>query len=142
MKKTVIITLLIFCSALHANALSITSTATSTFFGDEYSYEFIIDDGNTDDGIFNATLLNTSYGSLSGAVIDLFAFNMNAFLDMGYSDNLYPDESLNNKLENTLLVGYGTGIDFVTYYDLVLRLEYSFNRMSEHGFFVHFMAPI
>ena len=70
------------------------------------------------------------------------AIYLNAFVDMGYADNIYADKSLNNELENSLLIGYGTGIDFVTYYDLVLRLEYSFNRMNEHGFFVHFMAPI
>jgi hypothetical protein len=71
-----------------------------------------------------------------------FAIYLNAFLDVGFADNIYRDRSLNNELENSLLIGYGTGIDFVTYYDLVLRLEYSFNRMNEHGFFLHFMAPI
>lgn len=71
-----------------------------------------------------------------------YAFYLNAFFDMGFVDNFYPDPTLNNQLENSLLIGYGVGIDFVTYYDLVLRLEYSFNRMNEHGFFLHFMAPI
>lgn len=71
-----------------------------------------------------------------------YAFYLNAFFDMGFVDNFYPDPSLNNGLENSLLIGYGLGIDFVTYYDLVLRMEYSVNRMREHGFFIHFMAPI
>jgi outer membrane protein assembly factor BamA len=71
-----------------------------------------------------------------------FAIYLNAFLDMGFADNIYHDKSLNNELENTLLVGYGAGLDFVSYYDLVLRVEYSFNRMNEHGIFLHFMAPI
>ncbi|MEE4256392.1 MAG: POTRA domain-containing protein [Bacteroidales bacterium] len=71
-----------------------------------------------------------------------YAFYLNAFFDMGFVDNFHPDPSLNNGLENTLLIGYGLGIDFVTYYDLVLRMEYSVNRMNEHGFFLHFMAPI
>ncbi|RLD80945.1 MAG: hypothetical protein DRJ15_05750 [Bacteroidetes bacterium] len=71
-----------------------------------------------------------------------YAFYLNAFFDMGFVDNFYPDPALNNQLENSLLIGYGVGIDFVTYYDLVLRLEYSFNRMNEHGFFLHFMASI
>jgi hypothetical protein len=29
------------------------------------------------------------------------------------------------------------GLDFITYYDLVLRFEYSFNKMKESGFFIH-----
>jgi len=71
-----------------------------------------------------------------------YAFYLNAFFDMGFVDNFYPDPDHNNQLENSLLIGYGIGLDFVTYYDLVFRFEYSFNRMNEHGFFLHFMAPI
>jgi outer membrane protein assembly factor BamA len=47
----------------------------------------------------------------------------------------------NNPLSNTWLYGYGAGIDYVTYYDLVFRFEYSFNHLGEHGFFVNFAAP-
>ena len=71
-----------------------------------------------------------------------YAFYLNAFFDMGFADKFINQAELNNQLENTLLIGYGLGIDFVTYYDLVFRLEYSFNRMNEHGFFLHFIAPI
>lgn len=71
-----------------------------------------------------------------------YAFYLNAFLDLGFVDQANPQPSLNNELENSLLMGYGLGIDFVTYYDLVFRIEYSFNRMNEHGFFLHFTAPI
>lgn len=71
-----------------------------------------------------------------------YAFYLNAFVDLGFADNIYPDPSLDNQLENKLLLGYGLGLDFVTYYDLVFRFEYSFNRMGEQGFYLHFMAPI
>ena len=71
-----------------------------------------------------------------------YAFYLNAFFDIGYVDQMYPRPELNNSLENTLLAGYGLGIDFVTYYDMVFRFEYSFNIINEHGFFLHFMAPI
>ncbi len=71
-----------------------------------------------------------------------YAFYLNAFIDMGYADNLRPLQSAGNELENTLLVGYGLGLDLVTYYDIVVRIEYAFNRMNEHGLFLHFMAPI
>jgi outer membrane protein assembly factor BamA len=71
-----------------------------------------------------------------------YAFYLNAFLDMGFAYNFYSRQELNNDLENHFLLGYGLGLDFVTYYDIVWRIEYSFNRMNEHGFFLHFTAPI
>jgi len=40
------------------------------------------------------------------------------------------------------MIGFGAGIDFVTYYDKVLRVEYSINRMGEKGLFIHFMTSI
>lgn len=60
--------------------------------------------------------------------------------DAGYAkDDLYYQA---NSLANELIYGYGAGIDYVTYYDIVFRFEYSFNKMLEHGFFVHFEAGI
>ncbi len=71
-----------------------------------------------------------------------YAFYLNAFLDVGFAYNFHARKELNNDLENRLLIGYGLGLDIVTYYDIVWRIEYSFNRMNEHGFFLHFTAPI
>jgi outer membrane protein assembly factor BamA len=45
-------------------------------------------------------------------------------------------------LNNHLLTGGGIGADFVTAYDLVMRIEYSMNHLKEHGFFLHFQAPV
>lgn len=65
-----------------------------------------------------------------------YALYLNAFVDGGYAeDNLYSEQ---NKLSNKIIIGYGLGLDFVSYYDIVLRLEYSFNIESENGFFVQF----
>ena len=47
----------------------------------------------------------------------------------------------NNHLSNKWLAGYGIGLDYVTYYDLVFRFEYSINDLGEHGFFLNFAAP-
>ncbi|MEP7264645.1 MAG: POTRA domain-containing protein [Bacteroidota bacterium] len=49
--------------------------------------------------------------------------------------------SKDNPLSNTWLTGYSAGIDYVTYYDLVFRFEYSINHLGEHGFFINFAAP-
>lgn len=69
-----------------------------------------------------------------------YAFYLNANFDMGYArDRQF---SRQNPLGNTWLMGYGVGLDYVTYYNLMFRLEYSFNKLGESGFFIHFTAPI
>ena len=42
---------------------------------------------------------------------------------------------------NEFLYGYGLGLDFVTYYDIVFRVEFSANKFGETGLFLHFNAP-
>jgi len=59
------------------------------------------------------------------------------FADAGYVQDNSSVASDNNVLGNKLLFGYGAGLDVVTYYDVALRFEYSFNRMGENGFFLH-----
>ena len=59
------------------------------------------------------------------------------FADAGYVDDNSSVSSDRNFLGNSFLFGYGAGIDIVTYYDIALRLEYSFNLRNENGFFVH-----
>ena len=69
-----------------------------------------------------------------------YALYANAFFDCGWvNDRVY---SLTNPLANEFLFGYGLGLDFVTYYDTVIRLEYSFNRNRENGLFLRFATPI
>ncbi|MFN8145175.1 MAG: hypothetical protein U0073_12210 [Bacteroidia bacterium] len=69
-----------------------------------------------------------------------YAFYINLYGDAGYvNDPLY---KTGNPLANSWLFSYGTGLDFVTYYDIVFRFEYSINKLGESGFFLHFTAPI
>ena len=62
------------------------------------------------------------------------------FFDAGYVD----DKKLKNTniLNNEMLFGAGASLDLSTYYDIVFRVEYSINRMQEHGLFLHFIAPL
>lgn len=62
--------------------------------------------------------------------------------DIGYVLEPNNHENKGNQLPNRLLWGNGIGFDVVTYYDRVMRIEYSINHMGEHGFFLHFLAPI
>jgi outer membrane protein assembly factor BamA len=58
----------------------------------------------------------------------------NAFLDFGAVKNYYPELS-NSKLSNKLLKGGGVGVDFVTWYNLNLKMYYSINQMAEKKFY-------
>lgn len=67
-----------------------------------------------------------------------FAMYWNIYSDFGY---VY-SENNNQQFNNDLLIGVGTGIDWVTYYDMVIRTEFSINKNGESGFYLNFVAPI
>ena len=69
-----------------------------------------------------------------------FAMYANLFFDVAYVDDKYSYQL--NPLTNQVLWSAGVGIDMITYYDLVLRLELSINKQRETGFFISFVAPI
>jgi len=61
------------------------------------------------------------------------------FADVGgVVDNQFSNE---NSLNNTLLASQGVSLDIVTYYDKLVRLEYSRNHLNEWGVFIHFSNP-
>ena len=70
------------------------------------------------------------------------ALYANVFFDFGYSWNVKIPDDTASRLANKWLYGTGIGLDFVTYYDLVFRLEYGLNGLGETGFFIHLVAPI
>ncbi len=69
-----------------------------------------------------------------------FELYANLFFDAAYVDDIYTSQL--NPLSNQLLWSTGLGIDMITYYDMVLRLELSVNKQKETGFFISFVAPI
>lgn len=69
-----------------------------------------------------------------------FAMYANLFFDCAYSWNMKHNHT--SFLDNKFIFGTGVGLDFVTYYDKVLRVEYGINDMGETGLFIHFVAPI
>lgn len=67
------------------------------------------------------------------------AVYLNAFTDQGYVwDHKYGSE---NFLVNHWQQSYGLGLDIVTSYDQVLRMEVAVNGLSETGFYLHFTQP-
>lgn len=69
-----------------------------------------------------------------------YALYVNFFADTGYvRDNIFFRQ---NPYSNNLLLGYGMGLDLVTYYDKVFRTEFSLTRQGDMGFHLHLIAPI
>jgi len=63
-----------------------------------------------------------------------FRVFLKAYGDLGYSYS--PNYGI-SRLNNKLLRTWGAGIDIVTFYDVVLRFEYSFNQLGDKGLFFH-----
>ena len=70
-----------------------------------------------------------------------FAIYLNTYYDLAYTytANAFPG---NKYLSNEMLRGGGVGIDIVTYYDSVIRLEYSTNKMLENRIYLAFTQDI
>lgn len=68
-----------------------------------------------------------------------FDIYIKAFFDAGYVEDKYFNEK--NTLQNRWMVGSGVGIDVLMLYDKVIRVEYSLNRMKEHGLYFHMVLP-
>ncbi|MFL5753235.1 MAG: POTRA domain-containing protein [Bacteroidia bacterium] len=69
-----------------------------------------------------------------------YSVYLTSFADGAYvQDKFYYN---NNPLSNTWLLGVGMGVDVVTYYDYVIRVEASVNKMKQKGIYLHFAAPI
>lgn len=64
-----------------------------------------------------------------------FTIFAKAYSDFGYSRNKIFNQ---NNLTNKILYSAGLGIDILSFYDFVIRIDYSFNQMGERGFFFHF----
>lgn len=71
-----------------------------------------------------------------------FASYLNIFADAAQTWSDFENLNTGNILPEKLLLGYGAGIDLVSYYDLVLRIEFSINRMNEKGLFFHMISGI
>jgi hypothetical protein len=59
------------------------------------------------------------------------------FGDAGYAYNKNTTVMYVNSLSNRLLYTGGFGVDVVSFYDFVLRLDYSFNQLGQNGLFLH-----
>jgi len=68
-----------------------------------------------------------------------YSIYLGVFSDLGYVINNQNLEQ--NSINNSILWGKGIALDYVTYYDKLLRIEYSINALGEKGVFLHFSSP-
>lgn len=78
--------------------------------------------------------LRTGLRSRTYGVIP-FRFYAKIYGDAGYVHSR--GNTADNTLGNRLLYSGGFGLDVITIYDWVLRIEYSFNQFRENGLYVH-----
>jgi len=64
-----------------------------------------------------------------------YAVYVKAYFDNGFVYKTNPH--ITNTLSNSYLYSYGLGIDFVTYYDKVLSINYSVNKQGFSGIYFH-----
>jgi outer membrane protein assembly factor BamA len=64
-----------------------------------------------------------------------FRIFLKAYGDIGYAYDKYP--SGYTFLTNKWLKTWGVGLDIVSFYDFVIRFEYSFNQLNQQGLFLH-----
>jgi hypothetical protein len=62
-----------------------------------------------------------------------FTFFAKTYVDMGYS---YIPQQYNTRLNNKFLYTSGFGLDILSLYDFVFKIEYSFNQLGEKGLFL------
>jgi len=63
-----------------------------------------------------------------------FTFYAKLYGDIGYAYDKNPHNAL---LNDKLLHSWGFGIDMITAYDFVLKMDYSFNQLGGSGLFFH-----
>ena len=69
--------------------------------------------------------------ALPNIPITIFA---KAYTDFGYS---YLPNNFKTRLNNTFLHTTGIGIDLLSFYDIVIKVEYSYNQLGQKGLFLH-----
>ena len=64
-----------------------------------------------------------------------YHFWLKLFTQVGY---VYSEKPLNaNKLSNTLLRTAGIGVDIISIYDFVFKIDYSVNQLGDKGLYLH-----
>jgi hypothetical protein len=112
-------------------------------FGDMYmqGFEYFVIDGVVG-GYTKATLARQLFSTNIGIPSERFRrlnhvpFKAYAkiFGNTGYVYNPGPG---NNPLTNKMMFSGGVGLDIITFYDFIIKLEWSFNHIGQNGLNLH-----
>ena len=84
--------------------------------------------------LLNKTLIELPFRYLPSIPLRIYP---KVFADAGFMhDRFYANSFLSNKL----LYSGGVGVDFVTTYDIKIRVEYAWNHLGQNGLFLHLNA--
>ena len=89
--------------------------------------------------LIEKTIFNIPYVKMKQFNKSHYSIYLGIFSDLGYVINNQNQEKIN--FNNSMLWGKGISLDYVTYYDKLLRIEYSINALGEKGVFLHFSSP-
>ncbi|MEO7529822.1 MAG: POTRA domain-containing protein [Sediminibacterium sp.] len=137
-------------SFLHFEGLAIAKAPFRNFFVNErlFGYGFYQMRGleyNVVDGMLGGSLKTTYHKQLLAFIlhnpfkskthdkIPIRIF-MKAYGDLGYAYS--PSPNITNTLNNKLLRTWGFGMDIVSIYDFVFKIEYSFNQLGKDGLYL------
>lgn len=101
-----------------------------------------------DAGAINLTKVELKYGIIPRKMLHVRQIPFRKFRDFplgiylsAYADGGYVSDGTFNNRDNTLkdipLIGYGVGLNIVTVYDALLRVEYSRNNLGGQGIYLH-----
>lgn len=119
-------------------------------FGFEYNlrgYEYYVIDGNN----FSLNSNSLYYNILPMKIREFSFIPFDKFRKIHYSlyANLFFDTGMvfdkyavDDSMLNEFLYSFGAGMNLVTYYDRVFRIDFSVNKKLEPGIYIHFVSPI
>ena len=90
--------------------------------------------------LIGKTKFDVPYIKMSQVKKSHFSIYLSVFADVGYV--IDKQNNNENALANSLLFGKGISLDYITYYDKLLRIEFGINRLGEKGIFLHFSNPL
>lgn len=137
-------------SFLHLEGLGIAKAPFRNYFVNErlFGYGFYQMRGleyNVVDGMLGAALKTTVHKQVLSFILhnpfpskthDRIPFRifLKAYGDLGYAYTPHPN--ITNTLNNKLLRTWGFGMDIVSIYDFVFKIEYSFNQLGKDGLYL------
>ena len=92
--------------------------------------------------IFEKTKADIPFFNRSQFKKSHYSMYISLFCDVGFvRENERIALEQRNNLSNSTLIGRGLSLDFITYYDKIIRIEFSVNKLGEKGIFLHFSNP-